>query len=247
MKELFIRLGRVKSSLLIIFISVVSSFVLTLLISYLLIYFEHEINIKASIALSIIIPLLISVPISWYSVGFMLEINDLKEELEKLANYDVLTNLLTRRAFFLQANACVEISKRKDEYLTLFLIDLDFFKKINDQFGHPIGDKVLEDFSKILKENFRKADILGRFGGEEFICLLPNTNKDEAQVLAKRLLEKIRENHFLFEEVSLKYTISLGVTTQKANESFSFEKFVQVTDKALYRAKESGRDRFEFS
>lgn len=207
---------------------------------------DYNINMKASIILSLLVPFIISAPISWYTIGLIIEIYSLKNKIESLANYDVLTNLLTRRAFLLKANTCIEISKRKKEEISLLIIDLDFFKKINDEYGHPIGDKVLINFSNILKDSFRKADILCRFGGEEFICLLSNTNKEKVTLLVERLLEKVRENELLINDKKIKYTISIGIKTEKVENDFSFDSAILNADKALYNAKNNGKDCFVF-
>lgn len=244
MNNIFIRLGKAKSCLLIVSISVITSFIFTFSITYYMLYLNYDINLKASMIFSIIVPLVISAPISWYTIGLIIEVHSLKDEIEKLANYDVLTNLLTRRAFILKANACIEVSKRKNEYVSLLIIDLDYFKRINDEYGHPVGDKVLVDFSNILKNNFRKADILCRFGGEEFICLLSNTNEEKATLLVERLFKKVRENRFYIKGKHIKYTMSIGIKTEKIKNSFSIDTCIQDADKALYIAKNEGRDCF---
>ena len=136
-----------------------------------------------------------------------------------------------------------EISKYKRYKIpfSVLLIDVDFFKKINDTYGHDKGDFVIKRISNLLKQNIRDSDICSRWGGEEFLILVPNNNLDGALILANNLKELIEKNNF---EIKENVTISIGVST--FDENSSQEKLLKSADIALYKAKENGRNRTEF-
>ena len=148
------------------------------------------------------------------------------KKIQKEAYYDELTKIYNRRGVLNEV-------KNKSPGNILFF-DIDHFKKINDTYGHDFGDFVLEEIGKILKNTFRKSDIIGRWGGEEFIVVLPETKYEDALKLAEKL-RKIIENHD-FDGVRI--TISIGVSEYNGN----FEESLKKADEALYNAKNSGRN-----
>ena len=122
------------------------------------------------------------------------------------------------------------------------MTDIDYFKSVNDTYGHAVGDLVLKTVSRVIKNQLRDYDIAGRYGGEEFVVLLPHTKLDEAQMVAERLRKavenkKIDISKILPDKGDINVTISLGVSQYKDNE------FIQEADKALYEAKDSGRNK----
>ena len=155
------------------------------------------------------------------------------------ADYDSVTKLLTIRAF----KRRVEEIINKTLPVSVIMLDLDFFKKYNDTHGHPAGDKVLESVGQILKENTRNGDLIGRYGGEEFVLCLPHTGKEKAIEIAERLREKISEYPFEGEEKqpNNRLTISLGVTTCK-KEKKPLPEMIEEADNALYSSKKRGRN-----
>lgn len=161
-----------------------------------------------------------------------------KKELEILALTDKLTNLYNRRkvdeCLFLE----VEKSKRYNNPLSVIMIDIDYFKKVNDTYGHQTGDSVLKEVAKLLIANTRKIDCCGRFGGEEFIVLCPDTNKDGAVVLAEQI--RIAVEEYIFETVE-HLTISLGIATCEKTDDMN--SLIKKCDEALYMAKAQGRNR----
>ena len=165
-------------------------------------------------------------------------INNNHNILNKSANTDKLTSLNNRNNFD-KAFKNNFISTKKD--LTLLLFDIDNFKKINDEFGHLIGDKVLIRVSQLYKNTFREHDLISRWGGDEFIALLPNVNNKSAYKLADRLRIKIEKDEVLAELLKRPITISMGIAT-KSNEKNTEELFVKV-DKNLYQAKQEGRNK----
>ena len=149
-----------------------------------------------------------------------------------LASIDSLTGLYNRHYFNSQISIITN-STRKSEPTSLIIIDIDFFKKINDTHGHLAGDKILKQVANITKAAIRTNDILARFGGEEFILLLPNANLEQAYLIAERIRKNI--------EKETNITVSLGITTLK--EIDSIENLIDRADKALYLAKQQGRNR----
>ena len=158
-------------------------------------------------------------------------------QLENLAEHDQLTGLYNRRK--LNEILSYELNKRhKEDDLSVLMFDIDWFKNINDTYGHSEGDHVLVKLSKLVSETIRSCDVLGRWGGEEFICILSNTPLKGAQILAERIRKKVEEADF---SPVPKLTISLGITAAHVNETH--ESFFLRLDKALYDAKKSGRNR----
>jgi diguanylate cyclase (GGDEF)-like protein len=122
------------------------------------------------------------------------------------------------------------------------MIDVDHFKAVNDEHGHPAGDAVLRELSRLLKEQVRTVDSIGRYGGEEFVVLLPHTPTDEAHQTADRLRRSVDTHAFRHGEKALHVTVSVGVATYPGDGIASAEDLIREADKALYRAKQSGRN-----
>ena len=159
-------------------------------------------------------------------------------KVEYLAKTDSLTKLLNRRTLQNEIKSLINISNRYNQSLSFLLIDIDFFKKINDTFGHQVGDKALIEISKLFVKNTRDYDVVGRYGGEEFLIALANTNIKDAFILA----ERIRENAKLIKigKLNINLTISIGCTQLKEDDSYF--KILKRVDDLLYKAKEKGRD-----
>ncbi len=172
-------------------------------------------------------------------------ISDLKKNLDSLeieATRDKLTNLYNRNYFLKKFEEEKKIHKKYEKTLSLILLDIDKFKFINDNFGHDFGDKVLKEFSKILNKNIRDNDVLCRFGGEEFLILLPLTFKDIAIKIAERL-RLIIEKSFKNYDSKRDITASFGVVSYNFRKgSISFEELYKKVDEALYTAKNNGRN-----
>jgi diguanylate cyclase (GGDEF)-like protein len=126
--------------------------------------------------------------------------------------------------------------------LSLLLIDLDDFKKINDTFGHPAGDKVLATFGRILREGCRGSDLVARYGGEEFAVMLPSTPSSAAFEIAQRLRSRLSATVFVFDGKNLRLTVSIGIAQTASVRNDAIVQLVSRADQALYRAKESGKD-----
>lgn len=175
-----------------------------------------------------------------FSIGTVLMATDrLRTELEHLATHDSLTNALTRRSMNAACERELERCKRHGHSMALLLLDLDHFKKINDTYGHQAGDQALINFVAKVNALLRQPDQLGRFGGEEFVALLPETSLDEAILVAERILAAcVLSDH----ETSC--TVSIGITCNQ-KDSDTVDSLTHRADAALYRAKANGRNRVE--
>lgn len=166
----------------------------------------------------------------------------------KATKTDGLTGLSNKLSLIEDLNYHFNLSKRFNSPLSVIFIDLDHFKKINDTYGHIVGDKILAHLAKLLKGNIRKSDIAYRYGGEEFVIILENTNQKGALNLAKKLnnIVKKQQIHVSNQVESIKFniTISLGIATKSSKDSP--ESLMHRADQALYTAKEQGRDKFVF-
>ncbi len=170
------------------------------------------------------------------------ELYQLKEKFEQLANVDELTQLYNRRYFFENANKEFNRAKRYQQALSVISIDVDHFKAINDQYGHPVGDQVLREIAKVINPTIRDHDIFARIGGEEFSILLPNTTKQESQNTAERIRLLFDEKPIsLDNNLTLPIKISLGISVRKSSDS-SFQDLYARSDIALYKAKDCGRN-----
>lgn len=170
-----------------------------------------------------------------------IELERLNAEVQRLAITDSLTGLYNRRGFFELSHREVERAKRFDHIFSIIILDIDHFKGINDTHGHEIGDQVLEKLARRLGAQLRKVDILGRYGGEEFVLLLPETSGTSARAVAERLLGCIADEPIETSQSSLNVTISLGLASLSDN-AITLEDLLRRADQALYKAKESGRN-----
>jgi len=166
------------------------------------------------------------------------------DELKRQAYYDYLTGLANRRYFMEQAQSELSRSSRYQEALSIIMMDIDHFKKVNDTHGHKAGDKVLEVLARISLETLRSIDIIGRIGGEEFAIILPNTDLYQAEEVAERLRTRLAQTPVeLTTNSSIHFTASLGVTSYNSNEDISLDSLLNQADQALYQAKNQGRNR----
>lgn len=163
-------------------------------------------------------------------------------ELRLIAQSDHLTGALTRRGFVEQAEREIKRAGRYDRLSSLIMLNLDYFKAINDDHGHGVGDNVLRHVAEIIKATIRPSDILGRLGGEEFGILLTETSRDDARVAAERIRQAIEaESLVVTPSLSLHVTASLGVASIDATMN-SFADWLEAADAMLYSAKHAGRN-----
>lgn len=166
------------------------------------------------------------------------------EKLKAMATTDSLTGALSRGVFFETAQNLFLLSQRQKSVLSFILIDLDNFKKINDTYGHSVGDEVLIHFIGTIKSLLRKTDLVGRVGGEEFAICLPDTGLDDATRLAEKIRMTVSESALEVEGKTVTYTVSIGVDFSEPNDD-SIDNLFKRSDIKLYSAKFKGRDRVE--
>lgn len=178
------------------------------------------------------------------SFGFVLMLNyRLSVDLERLAARDSLTNALNRRSLEQVGHQLQAHFSRSGGSLALLMLDIDHFKQVNDQHGHPVGDAVLQLLAEIAHRTIRTGDYFARYGGEEFCILLPGTTELDACILADRLRQAFSETEIdCGKGISVKSTVSIGVTDSQFS-GMPFEDMVKDADHALYHAKQSGRNR----
>lgn len=175
---------------------------------------------------------------------FQSEVSTLHRKLEQAreaAIQDALTGLPNRMAYDERIQEEIERARRYQRPLSLAIIDVDFFKKINDKFGHPAGDKVLKILAEVFKKRTRDSDFVARMGGEEFMLVLTETSADDALIVTDKLRGVIQQANFHFRDTAVPVTVSCGITDY--SEGDSVEELYSRADEALYEAKEGGRNR----
>jgi diguanylate cyclase (GGDEF)-like protein len=176
-------------------------------------------------------------------VRAMLRIKALYDELERASITDALTGCYNRRFFQTRMKEEYERSRRSGRPLTCLMFDIDFFKKINDAHGHPVGDAVLKTFTDLVRSQIRQTDMLFRYGGEEFVVVLPETAVAEGRRLAETLRSTIQAHAIKHNGLSLAITCSVGVCGVPAPAIRDYEHLVKCLDDGLYQAKKEGRNR----
>ena len=162
-----------------------------------------------------------------------------RNKFRTLSTTDYLTGAYNRTKFMEYANYELERSKRYKSTFSILLMDLDLFKKLNDTYGHNFGDEVLKNIAYFIKNEIRETDLLARWGGEEFICLLPNTDVSDAYIVAEKIRNKIEQVTFAYD---VKVTLSIGLC-ERDESDYTIELVNEKADLALYRAKREGRNK----
>ena len=182
--------------------------------------------------------------VGWlFSFGDITERKQAENRLREMAISDSLTGVFNRRYFFQLAQSELERSYRYHRELSLLMLDIDHFKKINDTFGHQVGDQVLEALVSRCRSSLRIFDIIGRYGGEEFVIMLPETNINDASDIAERLRQQVEGIIVLTTKGKATITISIGLTYYRSGNQMQLDQLIGQADQALYVAKEGGRNR----
>lgn|GEM_PF-1205013 len=182
---------------------------------------------------------------SFYLMGE--KIRQLMDRLESQAQYDALTGLANRFHFFQRGRQIIELIQRNERTCSLIFLDIDKFKRINDTFGHAVGDEVLISLARMLERNVRISDVVGRLGGEEFTIILPDTDIEGAKMMAERLRKHIKETTIKAGDINLNITVSMGIAVYhgsktRINGKEALENLVKKADAAMYKAKDKGRN-----
>jgi diguanylate cyclase (GGDEF)-like protein len=175
-----------------------------------------------------------------------IELESVLVQAYEVSHTDVLTFLPNRRQIIADLQREVTACNRYHKPLTIFMLDIDHFKRVNDSFGHAAGDRVLQVLAQHLMSGIREVDKVGRYGGEEFIILLPGTDERSASKLAERLLEVVRELEIDVDQQVLKVTVSIGIAEYQIGEE-NWEELLKRADLALYQSKGNGRDQWSVS
>lgn len=233
------------------FLITVFSILCSCFITYSFIYFArnyYEFSndvVTISLILAVINPLLIVPFTSTRLMKFTCDLKDLNEKLDYANRYDSLTKVYNRKYTLTLANKYFDLAKIEKTFFSVFILDYDFFKNINDTYGHDTGDIVLRKLSSIVSSTVRKSDIFGRYGGEEFLLICPNTNKEEAFLLAEKIRKEVNK---VYEINSHKITMSISIgfdTFNVDSKNINLSKLISNADKALYIAKENGRNQVQ--
>ncbi|NGM83550.1 diguanylate cyclase [Paenibacillus sp. 7124] len=176
------------------------------------------------------------------TVGFVLLSRERSyDELKRMANVDELTGILNRRAFIVQAQLAAAAAAERREPISFLLIDIDHFKRVNDNYGHVAGDSALRNFAATVEFLLGPRDLFGRYGGEEFAILLPGAGEEESDRKAEQLRQAVMNSRI--EGHNLQYTISIGVITVIPDNKPQLDLLYKLSDAALYKAKDEGRNR----
>lgn len=171
------------------------------------------------------------------------ELEKKNEELYQNSITDRLTGVSNRLFLLDFLNREFSKARRKETPLSCIILDIDHFKKVNDSYGHLAGDRILAETAKLINSEVRNEDVFGRYGGEEFLLILPDTTMDEARKVGEKVRTAVESNTVLFEGKELKITISLGLAEYLNSESANEDQLIGSADTALYSAKKSGRNR----
>jgi len=173
------------------------------------------------------------------------EVDTAMQKMAQMSTHDGLTGLKNRRYIEEALEREVAGAKRYATDLSFCMMDLDRFKIINDTYGHAAGDRVLKEVARTITASFRQNDIFGRYGGEEFVVILPNTRIESARNVCERFREKVAQLVLKYDTYQLQTSISIGLTSYNRAENQSPADLILKADKALYRAKDQGRNRVE--
>ncbi|HOV15530.1 MAG TPA: diguanylate cyclase [Spirochaetota bacterium] len=177
-------------------------------------------------------------------VKSVLKIKKLENELRQKSITDYMTGIYNRRYFFETATKNLEYAKRTHKNLCIAMLDIDFFKKINDNFGHDAGDFVLKKFTEIISANLRAYDIFARFGGEEFVILFLDTDKEISNHILCRIKDILNNNSFEFKGKTISFTFSAGlIEFFEENLRTDIDELIKISDQRLYKAKQTGRNK----
>ncbi len=178
----------------------------------------------------------------FFTIQDMTEVASIEARLNEMNLTDCLTGAYNRR--YLEDRFAAEISRnsRHERDLSLIILDIDFFKSINDTYGHQAGDFVLQQFSDLVQSRIRPSDTFVRYGGEEFCCILPETSLENAAILAEHLRSNVEDEAFVFDKHEINFTISQGIACMKTKNE-PMEEILKRADEALYNAKNTGRNK----
>ncbi len=237
MRMLLKRYGPLVSTLAVTLVAVLGSVMVK---AVLLVGFKGRVD-ALGIAMAAIVPVLVATPLAAYLVGTIMRLERAEERLRRLATVDDLTQVFNRGHFMGLAADEVARARRHQIPLSILMLDVDRFKAINDTHGHLTGDRVLQALACCCARQIRHHDVLARFGGEEFVFLLPQTGAAEAAVLAERVRAAVERDRVACGGAPVSFTVSIGVAAMN-DWSMTLDEVIRAADQALYAAKARGRN-----
>jgi diguanylate cyclase (GGDEF)-like protein len=225
---------------LLVALTVVFSVAFSVLFTYATDWALHRALERSALIASILIPVLVATPVAHFGFGLMHSADAARREAQRLANTDLLTGVLNRRRFVEVARD--ELSRREDKPVSVLLLDLDDFKHINDRHGHDAGDAVLRLISRACLDALRPGDPFARWGGEEFIALLPGAGPDVAIGVALRVRDAIAAQRLDLGSEAIHITASIGVAVDAPAGSGNLDTLITRADRAMYEAKRGGKN-----
>jgi len=191
--------------------------------------------------MAIAVPMMVALPVCYLTARMSLQLSKAHALLKELAHTDELTGLTNRRSFFESSESILGTAREEGDILSLLVIDADYFKELNDTYGHATGDAALQFISEQLNTSVRTTDLVCRLGGEEFAILLPGISEPVASRLADRILKKIACQPMIWDDKIIEMSVSCGVAD--TDVSYEMKALFKAADDALYAAKNSGRNR----
>lgn len=172
-----------------------------------------------------------------------------EENLKRISTLDPLTNLYNRRAIYECLSRMLEYARRQDKSLSVVMADIDDFKQINDNYGHQVGDTILQEFAALIKKHTRVYDCSGRYGGEEFLLVVMDSNKEQTQKIHERILQELSEKVFEIEDYRLQISYSAGIADigELGKDDKSMERLIKLADERVYKAKQNGKNQIIIS
>lgn len=239
MWPVILKLGRLRVTALISVFSVLMSLSISLLIDRIM----HRHMPLSGLVPAILAPGLIAPICTWKILGLLFKIHGMQEEMRALATYDHLTGVYSRRAFLEISRQYFEVAKRESKGIAVLYIDIDHFKKINDGYGHAEGDRVLIAISSAIGGAIRRSDILGRYGGEEFLITLLGVGERDAIEISEKIRKIIERTTVDTNAHSISASISIGIAVSREGAHESLDDLIREADRALYASKNGGRNR----
>ncbi len=239
MRKIIEKLGLVLTITLVTLVSVIASLALTNIV-YAIIGIEVP---PSNTTVAIIVPIIITPLVASPFFNLLFRVFELENTNRVLAAYDPVTGLMSRRAILSQTANFLSYAERKQVPVSMLFIDLDDFKAINDKYGHQIGDNVLHRIGQYINTIKRESDLIGRYGGDEIIALLPDTDTKGVQHFSAKLHAILKESPITANNKVVSLTLSIGTTTYKPNaHPINIDELIRQSDLALYEAKQHGKN-----
>lgn len=225
------------------------SITFSLAITYLFVVFvftSMQSEMRITLAIAAFVPAIVAPIVSYIFMNLLFKVDELEKETRKLAHYDALTGLLSRRALYSHLDAHLKRALNDGQKMTVFVADVDDFKMINDTLGHQAGDEALKMVASVIAQSIRANDLAGRAGGDEFVFCLSSVSQEDASEFGQRLINNLNGSVFEYEGKRTNLNLSIGIYTSQVHEGAMVDDFIKAADAALYRAKKAGKNQICF-